>query len=111
MIYFILSRYTVCYYSVPHTILLDKGMAAELFVGPALTLLSVALLIIVAWKLGKGLVLLLINSVVGMIILILLNYLPFVKITINIWSILIVAIGGIPGIALVVLLSHFGIAF
>jgi len=59
-------------------------MAAELFVGPALTLLSVALLIIVAWKLGKGLVLLLINSVVGMIILILLNYLPFVKITINI---------------------------
>ena len=86
-------------------------MAEILFLGPILTFLFIVLLVIVALKLGKGLFWLLINSLVGMVILILLNFLPFVKITINIWSILIVALGGIPGIVLVVLLSHFGIAF
>jgi hypothetical protein len=86
-------------------------MATETLLGPALTFIFVVLLVIAAWKLGKGIVWLLLNSLVGMVILILLNYLPFVNVTINLWSILIVAIGGIPGIALVILLSHFGIAF
>jgi hypothetical protein len=86
-------------------------MAEILFLGPALTFLFAILLAIVAWKLGKGIFWLLINSVIGMGILILLNFLPFVSVVINIWSILIVALGGIPGIVLVVLLSHFGIAF
>jgi hypothetical protein len=86
-------------------------MIGILFLGPVFTVVFIILLIIAAWKLGKGIFWLLINSLVGMGILILLNYLPFVNLTINIWSILIVAIGGIPGIALVVLLSHFGIAF
>ena len=86
-------------------------MATVLFLGPILTILFIVLLIVVAWKFGKGIVWLLINSLVGMVILILLNYLPFINIVINIWSILIVALGGIPGIALVILLSHFGIAF
>ncbi|MDO8633722.1 MAG: pro-sigmaK processing inhibitor BofA family protein [archaeon] len=86
-------------------------MAVISFLGPILTFLFIVLLVILAWKLGKGIVWLLINSVVGMVILILLNFLPFVNIQINVWSILIVALGGIPGIALVILLSYFGIAF
>ncbi len=86
-------------------------MAEVLFLGPVLTFLFLIILVIAAWKLGKGIFWLLINSLVGMVILVVLNYLPFVNVTINIWSILIVALGGIPGIALVVLLSHFGIAF
>lgn len=98
--------YCTVYYIVSET-----NIAEALFLGPVLTFLFIALLVIVAWKLGKGIFWLLINSVVGMGILILLNFLPFVNVVINIWSILIVAFGGIPGIVLVVLLSHFGIAF
>ena len=86
-------------------------MVETLFLGPLLALVFMILLVVAAWKLGKGIFWLLINSLVGMGILILLNYLPFVNVTINIWSILIVAIGGVPGIVLVVLLSYFGIAF
>jgi len=86
-------------------------MAELLFLGPVLTFLFLIILVIAAWKLGKGIFWLLINSLVGMVILVAFNYLPFVNVVINIWSILIVALGGIPGIVLVVLLSHFGIAF
>ena len=76
-----------------------------------MSFLFLVLLGLVVWKFGKGLVWLLINSLVGLVILVLLNYFPFVNIVINIWSILIVVFGGIPGIILVILLSHFGIAF
>ncbi|PIN85455.1 MAG: hypothetical protein COV47_02090 [Candidatus Diapherotrites archaeon CG11_big_fil_rev_8_21_14_0_20_37_9] len=86
-------------------------MVELLFLGPILTFLFAIALVIVAWKLGKGIFWLLINSVLGMAVLIILNYLPFVNVTINIWSILIAALGGIPGIILVILLSQFGIAF
>jgi len=82
-----------------------------LSLGPILSFLFLVLLGLVVWKFGKGLVWLLINSLVGLVILVLLNYFPFVNIVINIWSILIVVFGGIPGIILVILLSHFGIAF
>jgi len=86
-------------------------MAEMLFLGPILTFLFLALLVVVALKFGKGIVWLAINSLVGIVVLILLNFLPFVNIVINIWSVLIVVLGGIPGIILVILLSHFGIAF
>lgn len=86
-------------------------MVEILFLGPVLTFLFMALLIIVVLKFGKGIVWLAINSLIGIVILILLNYLPFINIVINIWSVLIVALGGIPGLILVILLSHFGIAF
>jgi hypothetical protein len=86
-------------------------MAEILLLGPVLTFIFIALIIIVALKLGKGIIWLIINSIIGIVVLVLLNYLPFVNIVINIWSVLIVALGGIPGIILVILLSHFGIAF
>jgi len=86
-------------------------MAEILVLGPILTFLLIALVAVAAWKLGKGIIWLGINSVIGIVALVLLNYLPFVNIVINIWSVLIVALGGIPGIIIVILLSHFGIAF
>ena len=86
-------------------------MVEVLVLGPLLTFLLIALVVIVAWKFGKGIIWLGINSVIGIVALVLLNYLPFVNIVINIWSVLIVALGGIPGILVVILLSHFGIAF
>jgi len=82
-----------------------------IYLGPLLTLLVLILVIFIAIKLGKEIVWLALNSVIGLIVLILINFLPFINIDINIWSILIVAIGGIPGIALVILLDLLGIAF
>jgi len=86
-------------------------MVELLILGPILTFLFVALIVLVVWKFGEGLLWLLINSVLGIAAMVLLNFLPFVNIVINIWSVLIVALGGIPGLIIVVLLSHFGIAF
>ena len=86
-------------------------MAEILVIGPILTFLFLVLLVIGVWKFGKGIVWLAINSMVGIGALVLLNFLPFVNIVINIWSVLIVALGGIPGIIIVILLSYFGIAF
>ena len=60
---------------------------------------------------GKSIVTLIINSVIGLVALLLLNLLPIVNITINIWSILIVALGGLPGLVVVIILSLLHIAF
>jgi inhibitor of the pro-sigma K processing machinery len=86
-------------------------MVEVLLLGPILTFIFIALIIIVAFALGRGIIWLIINSIIGIVAMVLLNFLPFVNIVINIWSILIVAFGGIPGIIIVILLSHFGIAF
>ncbi|MEK6958137.1 MAG: pro-sigmaK processing inhibitor BofA family protein [archaeon] len=81
------------------------------FIQPILVLLLAVLLIYFALKLGKQLVLLLINSFIGLVILVILNFLPFASVEINVWSILITALGGIPGIILLIILSQLGIAF
>jgi inhibitor of the pro-sigma K processing machinery len=86
-------------------------MAEMMILGPFLTFLFLALLVIVAWKVGKGIVWLAINSMVGVVALFLLNFLPSINIVINIWSVLIVVLGGVPGIILVILLSHLEIVF
>lgn len=82
-----------------------------IWLGPLLTVIVLAILIIIALKFGKGIVFLAINGVIGLAILALLNFLPFINITINIWSLLIAVFGGIPGIALLILLDLTGIAF
>lgn len=86
-------------------------MAEFLVLGPLLSFVLLALLIIVAFKFGTSILWLVINSVIGMILLIAINFLPFINITINIWSILIVVFGGIPGVILLILLSALNIAF
>lgn len=86
-------------------------MAEFLILGPVLSLVILILLIIVALKFGSSIVWLVINSVIGMVFLIVVNFLPFIHITINIWSILIVVFGGIPGMALLILLDVLKVAF
>ena len=81
------------------------------FLGPILVVLLVIVLIYFALKLGKQLAILLINSFLGLVALVLINLFPFIDIEINIWSILIAALGGIPGIILLAILSFLGIAF
>ena len=79
--------------------------------GPVLTIVVLAIAIYIALRLGKDIVWIAINSLIGLLILWLINLLPFINIDINIWSILIVVFGGIPGIALLILLDMLGIAF
>lgn len=86
-------------------------MVEFVILGPVLSFIFLALLIIAALKFGTSIVWLVINSVIGMVFLIVINFLPFINITINIWSILIAVFGGIPGIALLILLDVFKIAF
>ncbi len=82
-----------------------------IWLGPVLTAVVLALLIFLAITFGKDIVWLIINSLIGLVALVIINFLPMINITINIWSILIVVFGGIPGIALLILLDLLGIAF
>jgi hypothetical protein len=51
---------------------------------------------------------LLINGLVGVVILMLLNFLPQIEVPINIWTFLIAALGGVLGIVVLVLLNLMG---
>jgi hypothetical protein len=86
-------------------------MVEILILGPILSFVFLAIIILFAMFFGKGIVWLIINSVIGLVALVLVNLLPIVNITINIWSVLIVAFGGILGFILLIILSAFGIAF
>ncbi|MAG18258.1 MAG: sigmaK-factor processing regulatory BofA [Candidatus Diapherotrites archaeon] len=86
-------------------------MALDPILGFVLTAIVVIIAIFFALKLGKKIVILLINSFIGLVVLVLLNFFPFIHIEINIWSVLITAFGGIPGIILLILLDLLGFAF
>ncbi len=77
-----------------------------------LTLLVLAFLIaIVIFKIVKKLWVMFASSILAIIGLFLLNIIFGLGIAINIWSVLIVALGGLPGLVLVILLKILGIAF
>jgi hypothetical protein len=73
--------------------------------------LVVALLIamLLFWVVKKFLPLI-INSILGLAALVALNLMGL-HVAINVWSVLIVAIGGLPGLVLVALLHVIGLAF
>jgi len=83
----------------------------ESIIGFVLTVFLAIIVFYFAFKLGKKVVILLLNSFVGLVLLVLVNFLPQVSIEIGIWSVLIVALGGIPGLILLILLNLLGIAF
>ena len=86
-------------------------MVEVLILGPLITIILLVIVIFVALKMGKSLAVLIVNSVIGLIMLWLINLLPIVNVTINLWSILIVALGGVPGLILLVILDLLKIAF
>lgn len=51
------------------------------------------------------------NSILGLAAFLLLNWLFGLGIAINLWSLLIVGFGGVPGFILVLALHAFGLAF
>ena len=69
------------------------------------------IVLIVLWKVIKNIPALIVNAVIGVVILLVLNIFLSPDIVINIWSILIAAIGGIVGVIIVVVLHFLGIAF
>ncbi|MDO8428851.1 MAG: pro-sigmaK processing inhibitor BofA family protein [Candidatus Diapherotrites archaeon] len=86
-------------------------MLSYVLLGPVLTAIFLAIVILCVILFGKWLILLIINSAIGIVALILVNILPVVNIQINIWSILIVVLGGIPGFMLLIILDVLKIAF
>lgn len=63
------------------------------------------------FKILKSLVMLVLHSVLAIVLLLFINFFLHLNITINAISILVVTIGGIPGLILIVLLHVFGLAF
>ncbi len=69
------------------------------------------LILYVVFKLVKNIAILALNSLLALIGLVVVNMIFGLGIVVNIWSILIVALGGIPGFVLVLVLHFLGIAF
>ena len=86
-------------------------MVDVIIVGPLLATVFLALVILFVFFFGKGLVWLIVNSIIGIVALFLVNILPVVNIPINVWSVLIVVFGGIPGFILLIILDVLKIAF
>jgi hypothetical protein len=86
-------------------------MVELIFLGPVLTIVFLAIIILFTVFFGRGIIWLIINSVIGLVALVLVNLLPIVNISINIWTVLIVAFGGILGFILLVILDLLKIAF
>jgi hypothetical protein len=73
------------------------------------TLAIAIILFVLIWN-AWGPIPLLINTIIALIALKLIGWLG-IRIEISIWSILILLIGGIPGLLILILLSITGIAF
>ena len=76
-----------------------------------LALVVVVLIIWLVFKLVKKFFILVINSIIGLFALMGFNFLTSAGITINFWSIIITAIGGIIGFAIVLGMHFLGWAF
>ena len=62
------------------------------------------------FKAVKKAFVLLANSFIGLVLLVMLHYLPFIKIPITFWAVLITLFGGLLGLVAVVILQLLGIS-
>lgn len=78
-------------------------------------LLLIVAIIVIVWYLVKQLTTLVINAVLGLVILVLINFLHIMQwmgkpdLGYDVATILICALGGVPGVLILVLLSILGI--
>ncbi|OGI18227.1 MAG: hypothetical protein A2255_00420, partial [Candidatus Melainabacteria bacterium RIFOXYA2_FULL_32_9] len=77
-------------------------MANDGQLGPIITIVILAVITWLALTSAQALEPIIINSIIGIVMLVLLNFLPFINIRINIWSVLIAGLGGIAGIVLLI---------
>jgi inhibitor of the pro-sigma K processing machinery len=80
-------------------------------VGEIIGLILAIIILVVLFRVVKNIGALIVNAVIGVVILWLLNLFLSPPVVINIWSVLISAIGGILGVIIVLLLHFLGIAF
>ena len=76
-----------------------------------LALIVVVLIILLLFRFVKKVFIFMINSIIGIFALIGFNYLTHTGVAINFWSVIITAIGGIIGFAIVVGCHYLGWAF
>ena len=74
-------------------------------------LILAAFLLYVVFRFLKNPLLMILNSVLGFVALVLLNAIFGLGIVINFWSIVVVALGGLGGLIVVVLLHLLGLGF
>ncbi|NYZ75529.1 pro-sigmaK processing inhibitor BofA family protein [Candidatus Micrarchaeota archaeon] len=85
---------------------------AEIVLGVGLVGLLLALFIVyLIYRFLKNPLYIIANSVVGILIFLVLNFFLGLSIPINIFSVGIVAIGGVPGVLLVLLIHFLGLGF
>jgi inhibitor of the pro-sigma K processing machinery len=80
-------------------------------VGEILGLILAIIILVVLFRVVKNIGALIVNAVIGVVLLWILNLFLSPPVVINIWSVLISAIGGILGVIIVLLLHFLGIAF
>ncbi len=83
----------------------------SMVVAEILGLILAIIIVIVLFRVARNIPALIGNAVIGVIILVILNLFVSPPVVINIWSILISAIGGIAGVIIVVVFHFLGIAF
>lgn len=76
-----------------------------------LILVLIGICVILLFKLVKNVIKLILNGVLGLLALFSFNYIFGTSVAINFWSVVITAIGGIIGFAVVIVLHFLGFAF
>lgn len=80
-------------------------------IGEIVGLILAIVVAVLLYKVLKGATGLLVNAVVGVVVLWILGLFISPPVIINLWSVLIAAIGGLPGVVIVIVLHFLGIAF
>ncbi|NLX50110.1 MAG: transcriptional regulator [Methanospirillum sp.] len=80
-------------------------------IGELIALVIAIIVVVVLFKVLKSVPALVMNAAIGVAALWVLNRFFGLNVAIDLWSVLVSAIGGILGVILVVVLSFFGIAF
>ena len=76
-----------------------------------LALLLIAILVILLFKIFKKIIIFIFNAIIGLLALFAFNFVTGAHVVINFWSVVIVAIGGLIGFIVVILLYLLRVAF
>jgi len=85
-------------------------MTVAVLLGGLIAIIGILVAIHFALRIGKWVLLFVLNSLFGVIALLAVNYLHLANIPIKALTILVACFGGIFGVAALALLSYFGVA-
>ncbi len=78
------------------------------FLGQIITIILAIIAIFLVLKIGKKIVMLVLNSFIGLVLLLVLNTFLMPQVKIGLWAILIAGLGGVPGVLLIAVLTQLG---